>query len=136
MKKKYKNKNIKGLNFFEAIIQSLKKFFDFKGRASRSEYWYFQLLFTLTYMPIIVFEESEKLEDIIIALAITMIILIMPAITVSVRRFHDINRSGWFTLLNLIPYIGWIIVSLMLIRKGIQGKNRFGAYPLKLNYKK
>ena len=45
---------------------------------------------------------------------------------------HDINKSGWFILLNLVPFIGSIIVLVMLIEKGTLGKNRFGEYPLKL----
>ena len=63
------------------------------------------------------------------------LLLIIPSLTVSIRRFHDINKSGWFVLLNFIPFVGWIIVLAMLAGKGTEGKNRFGEYPLKLKRK-
>jgi len=66
---------------------------------------------------------------------IIILLLLIPALAVTVRRFHDINKSGWFVLLQIIPFIGWIIILVMLIEKGTEGKNRFGDYPLKLKKK-
>ena len=63
---------------------------------------------------------------------ILILIMFIPAITVTVRRLHDVYKSGWLVLIQFIPLIGWIIVLLMLIEKGTEGKNRFGDYPLKL----
>ena len=53
----------------------------------------------------------------------------MPLIAVEVRRFHDQDRSGWFALLNLIPYIGPLIVLGMMCIDGTPGENRFGPNP-------
>ena len=61
-----------------------------------------------------------------------VLLLFIPAISVSVRRLHDIDKSGWFVLISAIPFIGWIILAIMLIGKGTSGKNRFGEYQLKL----
>ena len=64
--------------------------------------------------------------------AIIVLLLFVPAISVSVRRLHDIDKSGWFVLISVIPFIGWVILAIMLIGKGTEGKNQFGEYPLSL----
>jgi uncharacterized membrane protein YhaH (DUF805 family) len=139
--KTYDDENVVGLNFFQAIQTCLKKYFIIKGRASRSEYWYFQLLFS----PIAFYAGfwsdpvSTGMIDpppfYLISLAL-VVLLFIPAITSQVRRFHDKDKSGWFILINLIPFVGWIIVLVICIDKGTPGKNRFGEYPLKANNKK
>ena len=136
--KTYDDENVVGLNFFQAIQTCLKKYFIIKGRASRSEYWYFQLLFS----PIAFYAGfwsdpvSTGMIDpppfYLISLALVLLLFI-PAITSQVRRFHDKDKSGWFILINLIPFVGWIIVLVICIDKGTAGKNRFGQYPLKTN---
>ena len=135
--KTYDDENVIGLNFFESIGTCLKKYFVLKGRASRSEFWFFQLLLTVISIPIFIFENATDDTIIIIAgiLGIIILLLLIPTITVTVRRFHDINKSGWFVLLEIIPFFGWLIVLVMLIEKGTEGKNRFGDYPLKLKKK-
>lgn len=55
--------------------------------------------------------------------------LIVPSIAVQVRRFHDQDKSGWFVLLNLIPYIGGLIVLVFMFLEGTRGPNRFGPDP-------
>ena len=60
------------------------------------------------------------------------LLLFVPAISVSVRRLHDIDKSGWFVFISVIPFIGWVILAIMLIGKGTEKKNQFGEYPLSL----
>ena len=132
--KTYDDENVIGLNFFQSIGTCIKKYFVFKGRAGRSEYWFFQLLFTVISIPVLIFENTTDDTYIILAgiSGIIILFLLIPALAVTVRRFHDVNKSGWFVLLQIIPFIGWIIILAMLIEKGTEGKNRFGDYPLKL----
>ena len=112
----------------------MKKFFNFRDRASRSEYWYFQLIFAIISIPLFIYEDSFNDAHLIYSgvSGILVLILFIPALSVSVRRLHDINKSGWFVLISAIPFIGWIILAVMLIDKGTLGKNKFGKYPLKL----
>ena len=114
------------MNFSESLNTCLKKYFVFKGRASRSEYWWFQLIVSPSYFI------STYLENEIsyFFLGITLITLI-PAISAGARRLHDTNRSGFFLLISLIPFIGGIILLFLLIPVGTKGKNKFGADPLK-----
>ena len=134
---KYDDENVIGLNFFQAIGICLKKYFVIKGRASRSEYWFLQLLLFPLYLILAVMENSYS-DDVIILggiVGVIVLLLVIPTLTVTIRRFHDINKSGWFVLLNFIPFVGWIIILAMLAGKGTEGKNRFGEYPLKLKRK-
>ena len=114
------------MNFSESINTCLKKYFVFEGRASRSEYWWFQLIVSPSYFI------STYLENEIsyFFLGITLITLI-PALSAGARRLHDTTRSGFFLLISLIPFIGGIILLFLLIPVGTNGKKTFGADPLK-----
>ena len=119
------------MTFGESVSTCLKKYFVFKGRASRSEYWWFQLIVSPSYFISTVFENDISY----IFLGITLFTLI-PAISAGVRRLHDTNRSGFFVLISFIPFIGGLILLFFLIPEGTKGKNRFGSDPLKRSIKK
>ena len=134
--KTYDDENIEGLNFFDAIKTCLRKYFVIKGRASRSEYWFLQLLFTPLAMYVGFWSDPVSAGTIdppplYILSTIIVIFLFIPAITSQIRRFHDKDKSGWFIFINIIPLVGWLIALVMLLDKGTPGKNRFGEYPLK-----
>mgnify|MGYP000449878171 FL=1 len=133
-KNKYDDDNVIGLSFFQSIGACFKKYFTAKGRASRSEYWFFQLFFIILSAPVMVIDENSTNDTYLILLIISFVailILFIPNICVSIRRLHDLNKTGWLVLLSLIPFIGGLILFVMLIAKGTEGKNRFGNYPLK-----
>ena len=119
------------MTFGESVSTCLKKYFVFDGRASRSEYWWFQLIVSPSYFISTVFENDIAY----IFLGITLFTLI-PAISAGVRRLHDTNRSGFFLLISFIPFIGGLILLFFLIPEGTNGKNRFGPDPLKKSIKK
>ena len=58
--------------------------------------------------------------------------LLIPVFAVTFRRLHDRDKSGGWAFISFIPIIGTIILLVMLIEKGTEGKNRFGNYPLKI----
>ena len=114
------------MTFGESVATCLKKYFVFEGRASRSEYWWFQLIVSPSYFI------SEVLDNEVsfFFLGITLFTLI-PAISAGVRRLHDTNKSGFFLLISFIPFIGGLVLLFLLITVGTKGKNRFGPDPLK-----
>ena len=114
------------MNFSDSLITCLKKYFVFKGRASRSEYWWFQLIVTPSYFISTLFDNDISY----LFLGITLFTLI-PAISAGVRRLHDTNRSGFFLLISFIPFIGGLVLLFFLIPEGTKGKNKFGPDPLK-----
>ena len=113
------------MNFIESIKTCYKKFFDFNGRASKSEYWWFQLYGIIIYGLIFVFQGDLATLFSIIAIANSI-----PLWAAAVRRLHDTDKSGWFVLISFIPLIGLFIIFL-LIADGSKGKNRFGPKPKK-----
>ena len=127
--KTYDDENVVGLDFSDSISTCLKKYFNFKDRASRSEYWYFQLVLS----PIYIWSQfpSNDTQILVIQFILTFGLLI-PGISAGVRRLHDRDKSGWFMLISFIPILGAIFLIVMLAEKGTSGKNKFGEYPLKL----
>ena len=114
------------MTFSESVSTCLKKYFVFQGRASRSEYWWFQLIVSPSYFISTIIENEIGY----FFLGITLFTLI-PAISAGVRRLHDTNRSGFFLLISFIPFIGGLILLFFLISEGTKGKNRFGPDSLK-----
>jgi uncharacterized membrane protein YhaH (DUF805 family) len=97
--------------FWDAIKVCLTKYVDGKGRASRSEYWYFALFSFLVGIA------TGGVGD---------ILLFLPSITVSVRRLHDIGKSAWALLWVLLPVIGWIVLIVYAVRPGEPRPNVYG----------
>lgn len=98
-------------SFWEAIKVCLTKYVDGKGRASRSEFWFFAL-FTL-------------LLDLATG-GFAAILTVLPSITVNVRRLHDIGKSAWALLWVLLPIIGWIVLIVYAVRPGEPSANVYG----------
>ena len=119
------------MTFTESISICIKKYFVFEGRASRSEYWWFQLIVSPSYL----ISEIVESEISYFFLGITLFTLI-PAISAGVRRLHDTNKSGFFILISFIPFIGGLVLLFFFITEGTKGKNRFGSDPLKRVIKK
>jgi uncharacterized membrane protein YhaH (DUF805 family) len=130
------------MNFFQSIQTCFKKYFDFSGRASRSEYWYFILFYWLTdyLFQYVTFKLAGGMEGFSAffffdstenpAYLICTLLIAIPAISVSWRRLHDVNRSAWWVLIMftgvgiLFPLLYWNC------KKGDENENRFGDNPL------
>ncbi len=112
-----------------------EKFATFKGRASRAEYWLFYAFIWFAVMVISVLAAvlalvSQTLSyGIWILVGVGLLVLIIPGLAVSVRRLHDINKSGWFILISFIPFVGAVILLYWLILGGDKEANRFGEVP-------
>jgi|TARA_B100000959_G_scaffold257580_1_gene291805 uncharacterized membrane protein YhaH (DUF805 family) len=113
------------MNFIESFQTCYKKFFDFSGRASKSEFWWFQLYAIIIYGLLFIFQ-----GDLVLLFSILSIANTIPLWAAAVRRLHDTDKSGWFVLISVIPIIGLFIIFL-LMGDGSKGKNRFGPKPKK-----
>ena len=126
----------------EWMLMPLKRYADFSGRSRRKEYWMFTLGSVI--VSVILYgiigasiglgnpEDTGSLALMSgagIILLIFAVAIFIPSLAVQVRRFHDQDKSGWFILLNLVPYVGWIVVLVMMCIDGTRGPNRFGADP-------
>jgi uncharacterized membrane protein YhaH (DUF805 family) len=116
------------MGFTEAISSGFRNYVNFSGRALRSEFWYWVLFAIIVsvvakVIDLVLFPSS----DISPINSLVGLALFLPGLGVSVRRLHDIDRTGWWILLVLIPLIGAIILIIWYCQKGTPGANRFGA---------
>ena len=115
------------VGFAEAVRTVLNKYTDFSGRARRSEYWFWTLAIGLTY--IVAFILIAIAKPLVIVLILAYLAAIVPSLAVSVRRLHDTGRSGWFLLIGLIPFVGGIILLVMMVGDSSPGDNQYGPNP-------
>lgn len=109
----------------------LSKFADFSGRARRREYWTFALvnclIATLLLILGLAFGEDSPASNIMVT--IFYLIMLVPNLSVSVRRLHDIDKSGWYMFLSLIPLIGGLILLVWALMDSEPGENQYGKNP-------
>ena len=115
------------MNFVQAISSGFSNYVAFRGRAIRSEYWYWVLF---TVIGNIVAEIIDAVLGITAIDPLFGLAVLLPSIAVAIRRLHDLDRTGWWILIGLIPIIGWIILIIWYCSRGTVGSNRFGPDPL------
>lgn len=113
----------------------LKRYADFKGRSCRKEFWVFELVpiaLATCFMYILGSGDDLGPSDglALCLLALGLAGLAVPTVAVQVRRFHDQDKTGWLALLNIVPYIGSIIVLVLMLIEGTKGENQYGPDPL------
>jgi len=113
------------MSFIDATKSGIGKSFTFSGRSSRSEYWWWILAGILFQ---IICAIIALLGNIGIA-AIFPVLLIPPTTTVIVRRLHDVEKSGWFFLIVLIPIVGILYLIYLFIQEGNMSENIYGSVP-------
>ena len=104
------------MTLVDAVTTCLKKYADFSGRATRSEYWWFVLFFAVALLVGSFVDEY--------AMPAALLALLLPVTSVTTRRLHDTDHSGWFQLLNLVP-LGNFYVLYLCVKQGTGGVNRF-----------
>jgi uncharacterized membrane protein YhaH (DUF805 family) len=116
-------------------LKVLRHYFDFTGRARRTEFWMFTLFnwlisFVLLIIDNLLFASGQGsiLTDGPLGLMYSLAVL-LPSLGVAVRRLHDTGRSGWWLLIALIPIIGWILVIVWYATDGQPEPNQWGANP-------
>ena len=118
--------------YADAVETCFGKSFTISGRASRSEYWFFQigiLYFGLVLCPFLSFIITDFFM-VTAPLVILMIIIIPANICVSVRRLHDLGKSGWMLLLMVIPLVNLILMILwFIVDAGQPHANSYGDVP-------
>jgi len=121
-------------NFSTSIKHCYDKMFDFNGRSSRSEFWYFQLYVIFVFLLFVIISENLKSREIIGYLSaffafFFILALLIPMISTRFRRLHDTNKSGWYLLLGFIPIVGGLILLIMYCKKSDGNKNQYDTKP-------
>ena len=131
------------------MINAYKKYwtnyFDFSNRTSRKDYWLFILMniivnIVLSFAIVKIFgynidiSKISSLEELKLISRTTVgliniiwyVINLIPSLSISVRRMHDINKSGWAILVLIIPLVGWIIYLIFTLRASVNANNNYG----------
>jgi uncharacterized membrane protein YhaH (DUF805 family) len=121
------------INIMNWYLEVLKKYADFSGRARRKEFWMFTLfnfIFSVVTSIIDYLIGTDNifgnygLFSLIYALAI-----LIPSLALSVRRLHDVGKSGYMIFLAFLPIIGWIWLFVLYVTDSQLGTNKWGPNP-------
>jgi uncharacterized membrane protein YhaH (DUF805 family) len=109
------------MNFQQAVQTCFRKYVDFSGRASRSEYWWFVLA---DVVLLVVASLIHEFVYVLVALA-----FLLPILAAGARRLHDIGKSGWWLLISVIPLVNLVLIYFM-VQPSQAESNEYGAPPL------
>jgi uncharacterized membrane protein YhaH (DUF805 family) len=124
------------MTFVEAVKSGYQNYVTFTGRATRSELWFWVLFQIIANIVIgLIFGGGHMVmepgtmnmhyEGGLVA-NLWALANFLPGLAVGIRRLHDLDKSGWWTLIALIPLVGWIILIVWYCTKGTPGTNAFG----------
>ena len=122
------------MNIKEAFFSALKNWKNFRGRASRGEFWYFVLASFLLGIIVFLFELSVGIVDIesgnrgILSIALELFLAI-PYISVTSRRIQDRGYSGWWQL-SYLTIIGIFVILIWCMLPAKEDENKWGRNPL------
>ena len=116
------------------MLMPLRKYADFSGRSRRKEYWMFLLGVVGAAIVLSIVEGALGMSGMVGGVygPLTTILLLgvfVPALACQVRRFHDQDKSGWFVLIGLIPFVGGLAVLVFMCLEGTSGPNQYGPDP-------
>ena len=113
-----------------------KNFAEFSGRATRREYWMFQLAgilfwFVFSFAVVILSGVLSLIDESLVIVAMFLsylypLAILIPSLGILVRRLHDTGRSGWMILLGLIPFVGPIVLFIFTLLDSQPGTNAYG----------
>jgi uncharacterized membrane protein YhaH (DUF805 family) len=116
------------MSFMDAVKTCFSKYADFKGRASRAEYWWFFLSYIIAYIVVVVIGSAVKSLYLVLIIALLLAYL-LPTLAAAVRRLHDTGKSGWWYFIALIPLVGPILLIVFLATQGQPAPNQYGPPP-------
>lgn len=115
------------------MFDALKKYGVFHGRARRKEYWLYALLYFILAVAAAVLDKVSGTFSYETGMGVfsslLTLALFLPSLAVSIRRLHDIDKSGWWMLMALVPILGIITLWVFFCLDGTVGSNRFGEDP-------
>jgi uncharacterized membrane protein YhaH (DUF805 family) len=127
----------------EWMLLPYRRYAEFSGRSRRKEFWMFMLFTVLVSLAIDVLFGNPSYQRLgwNVGFATSLsgpgsvlrglfgLFNFVPSLAVSVRRLHDIDRSGWWLLLYLLPILGWFVLLVFYCLDSNSGPNRYGPDP-------
>lgn len=115
--------------FVDAVKRAVTvNYCNFNGRSSRSEYWWYAL--AVAILNVVISTVLSGRPSVMQAVSgVITLGLLLPGLGLAVRRLHDINKSGWYLLLALIPIVGAIILIVWFCKESEPQTNQYGPVP-------
>jgi len=111
-------------------LDAWRNYFNFKGRSSRVAYWYFCLVHLIVFCLFLIFDiVTPELADVPIFATYYSIAAVIPGWSLTVRRLHDRDISGWLILIGVVPVLGAFILLYQFVQDSKPGDNRYGPNP-------
>ncbi len=118
------------MNWYLAV---LKKYVDFSGRASRTEYWMFTLVNIVIELGLSFIDTRTGMVSAAYGVGVLSglygLAVLLPTISVTARRLHDTTRSAWWLLLGLIPILGGLVLLVFMVLDSSPETNAWGPSP-------
>ncbi|WP_322906731.1 DUF805 domain-containing protein [Paenibacillus campi] len=108
-------------------VKVLRNYVNFKGRARRMEYWMYVLISIPITLALYLLDYMLSLNNLLTGLYSLAVLL--PGLSVTIRRLHDTNRSGGWIWFFFVPVVGPITLFVFMCLEGTRGDNRFGSSP-------
>ena len=112
------------MSFTEAVKSGFDHYTKFDGRASRPAFWWW-VLFGILVAIVVSFIDSVIFGTTILSFIVSLG-LILPNLSVAIRRLHDTNRTGWWILIGFVPLIGFIVLLIFYLQQSDPGDNDYG----------
>jgi len=112
----------------EYYILAFQKYGQFSGRATRNEYWWFYLVTIAVSLLLAIIDSVFSIPFTLLS-TIYFFASLIPSLSIQVRRLHDVDKSGWYILLDFVIIIGWIWLLILNIRDSTPGANKYGPNP-------
>jgi len=119
-------------NFNRYYMSQLNPYFNFDGRLGRRDFWMFVLFnFVISILITLIFNTILRMDLVASSLAgIYSLAILIPSLGVSIRRLHDVGKSGMWILIGLIPLIGIFVLLYFYLQDSQPADNQYGASPV------
>lgn len=119
------------MDFLISVKTCLRQYATFRGRASRSEFWYWNLFTWILCTVAFTIDSASTgnatpLESTYIVSSVVQLLICLPTLAVCWRRLHDVNRSGWWMLL-VLTLLGNVLLLYWFVKPGLGAENKFGS---------
>jgi uncharacterized membrane protein YhaH (DUF805 family) len=115
------------VTFAEAVRSGFDHYVKFDGRASRPAFWWWFLFGVLVGIGATIIDAIIGTFGVVGGLV--SLALLLPNLSVAIRRLHDTDHTGWWVLIGLIPIVGFIVLLIFYLRQSDPGENQYGPPP-------
>ena len=115
--------------FVGAFKDAIARYVDFKTRSTRSQFWWFMLWSVIISIAASAVDIALGMGDSGPVSLLASLAILLPVLAVTIRRLHDIGRTGWWVLIQFVPIVGFIVIVVFACTKSQEGPNEWGMPP-------